>query len=78
MGSSGKTRTTYAKLNRESKLREKRLEKEVRKAARKLYAAGETVDSDHPPEERGSGSLGPDPGTADGTHAGPPKGDSGI
>ena len=70
MGSSGKTRTTYAKLNRESKLREKRLEKEVRKAARKLDAAGETTDSDHAPEELRSASLGPHPGTAGGTHVG--------
>ena len=34
MGSSGRNRTTQAKLNRESKLREKRIEKRARKAAR--------------------------------------------
>ena len=47
MGSSGKRRTTMAKLNRESKLREKRAEKQARKAARKLTAAsdGEQVAS---------------------------------
>jgi hypothetical protein len=36
MGSSGKKRTTMAKLNRESKLRDKRADKEARKNARKL------------------------------------------
>lgn len=39
MASSGKKRTTMAKLNREGKLREKRLEKQARKAARRLSAA---------------------------------------
>lgn len=36
MASKGKKKTTMAKLTRESRLREKRLEKEARKAARKL------------------------------------------
>ena len=35
MGSSGKKRTTMAKLNRETKLRERRLDKQARKDARK-------------------------------------------
>jgi hypothetical protein len=35
MGSSGKKRTTMAKLNREQKLRERRLDKQARKDARK-------------------------------------------
>jgi hypothetical protein len=39
MGSSGKKRTTMAKLNRENKLRERRAEKEARKDARKRAAA---------------------------------------
>ena len=39
MSSSGKKKTTMAKLMRESKLREKRAEKQVRKDARKLAAA---------------------------------------
>jgi hypothetical protein len=43
VGSSGKKRTTMAKLNRESKLREKRAEKQARKAARKLTAADDAV-----------------------------------
>jgi hypothetical protein len=36
MASSGKKKTTMAKLMRESKLREKRLDKQARKDARKL------------------------------------------
>ncbi len=35
MGSSGKKKTTFAKLARESKLRERRMEKAARKDARK-------------------------------------------
>ena len=40
MASSGKKKTTMAKLNRESKLRERRLDKQARKDARKHAAAG--------------------------------------
>jgi len=36
MAGSGKKRTTMAKLNRESRLRERRLDKQARKEARKL------------------------------------------
>ena len=36
MASSGKRKTTMAKLTRESKLRERRLDKQARKNARKL------------------------------------------
>ena len=36
MGANSKKRTTMAKLNREQRLRERRAEKEARKAARKL------------------------------------------
>jgi hypothetical protein len=39
MASTGKKKTTMAKLNRESKLRERRVEKEARKRLRKLSAA---------------------------------------
>ena len=39
MGSAGKKKTTMAKLNRETKLRDKRAQKQARKAARKLTAA---------------------------------------
>ena len=39
MASSSKKKTTFAKLNREQKLRERRQTKEARKAARKLEAS---------------------------------------
>ena len=39
MASSGKKKTTMAKLTRESKLRERRLDKQARKNARKLAPA---------------------------------------
>jgi hypothetical protein len=39
MGSSGKKKTTMAKLNRERKLRERRIDKQARKDARKEAAA---------------------------------------
>ena len=39
MGSNAKKKTTFSKLNREQKLRERRIEKQVRKNARKLAAA---------------------------------------
>jgi hypothetical protein len=39
MASSAKKKTTFAKLNREAKLRERRQEKEARKQARKLESA---------------------------------------
>jgi hypothetical protein len=39
MASSSKKRTTMAKLNREQAVRDRRLRKEARKAARKLAAA---------------------------------------
>jgi hypothetical protein len=38
LASSAKKKTTFAKLNRENKLRERRRAKEVRKQARKLEA----------------------------------------
>jgi hypothetical protein len=41
MASRGKKKTTMAKLNRETKLREKREEKAARKEARKLAALHE-------------------------------------
>jgi hypothetical protein len=39
MASSGKRKTTMAKLTRESRLRERRLDKQAKKDARKLAAA---------------------------------------
>ncbi|HEY5316399.1 MAG TPA: hypothetical protein VIJ20_00360 [Solirubrobacteraceae bacterium] len=43
MASSGKKKTTMAKLSRESRLRERRLDKKARKDARKLAAANGTT-----------------------------------
>jgi hypothetical protein len=42
MASSGKRKTTMAKLNRERRLLERRLEKQARKDARKRAAAEQT------------------------------------
>ena len=39
MSSSGKKKTTMAKLNRESRMRERRLDKQARRDARKQAAA---------------------------------------
>jgi hypothetical protein len=47
MASSGKRKTTMAKLNRERRLLEKRLEKQAKKVARKRAAAEE---ADQPAE----------------------------
>jgi hypothetical protein len=41
MASRGKKKTTMAKLNREAKLRERRLDKQARKDARRRTAADE-------------------------------------
>ena len=43
MASGGKKKTTMAKLNRESKLRERRLDKQARKDARRYAATQEPV-----------------------------------
>jgi hypothetical protein len=68
MGSSGKTRTTFAKLSRESKLRDKRAEKEARKAARKLDAAA-NGEQGYGPESLGTESTDPDRPISDGPEA---------
>jgi hypothetical protein len=46
MASRGKKKTTMAKLNRESKLRERRLDKQARKEARKLAATLGPVENE--------------------------------
>jgi hypothetical protein len=46
MASSSKKKTTFAKLNRENKLRERRQEKEARKDARKREAAAARLETD--------------------------------
>jgi hypothetical protein len=44
MASSGKRKTTMAKLNREHRLAERRLEKQARKDARKRASAEQPAD----------------------------------
>ena len=51
MASTGKKKTTMAKLARESRLRERRVEKQARKDARKKAAA-------HPPGQPSDRSTG--------------------
>jgi hypothetical protein len=58
MSSSGKKKTTMAKLMRESRLRERRAEKQVRKDARKLAAVDR---AGHPDPLGGSGQPVVDP-----------------
>jgi hypothetical protein len=49
MASSGKRKTTMAKLNRESRLRERRMEKQAKKDARRR-AADDSRTKSPPPE----------------------------
>ena len=49
MASRGKKKTTMAKLNREAKLRERKLDKQARKDARKREAADESVAATEAP-----------------------------
>jgi hypothetical protein len=46
MGSNAKKKTTFAKLNREQKMRDKRIEKQARKDARKLAALSDQAVAD--------------------------------
>jgi hypothetical protein len=56
MASSGKRKTTMAKLNRERRLLERRLEKQAKKLARKQQAAAHpTEPSEDPPSRDGVG-----------------------
>jgi hypothetical protein len=59
LASTGKKRTTMAKLTRESRLRERRLEKRARKHARKEAAADRAVQPNDPPANASS-DPGPD------------------
>lgn len=63
MASSGKRKTTMAKLNRESKLRDKRAVKEARKAERK-QASTDGSDSVQQGDETYFGRLAEDPYSA--------------
>jgi hypothetical protein len=60
VGSSGKKRTTMAKLNREVRLRDKRVEKQARKAARKLSAERDAVEAGSGPDEPGTAAVEPE------------------
>jgi hypothetical protein len=51
MASNGKKKTTFAKLNREQKVRDKRIEKQARKDARKLAAANGQPPAEAPATE---------------------------
>jgi hypothetical protein len=49
MASSGKKKTTFAKLARERRLRERRLDKQAKKDARKRAAEIQAAQPDDPP-----------------------------
>jgi hypothetical protein len=51
MGSNAKKKTTMAKLNREAKLRERRVEKQARKDARKRAEREPGTARDAPPSD---------------------------
>jgi hypothetical protein len=57
MASSGKKKTTMAKLTRESKLRERRLDKQARKDARKREAANTADGADETLDPTGPGAA---------------------
>jgi hypothetical protein len=62
MASSGKKKTTMAKLTRESRLRERRADKQARKDARKREAAHTAGGPGDTPAQTGLDSVSPDPG----------------
>jgi hypothetical protein len=54
MASRGRKKTTFAKLARESKLRERRIEKQAKKEARRRPPENQPENQPQPPdEERG-------------------------
>jgi hypothetical protein len=55
MASSGKRKTTMAKLSRESKLRERRLEKQAKKMARKQASTDHSRQPRDPESALGQG-----------------------
>ena len=62
MASSGKKKTTMAKLTRESRLRERRLDKQAKKDARKLAPASADTPGAIPDESLlGPGESGREP-----------------
>lgn len=60
MSSSGKKKTTMAKLNRESRMRERRLDKQARRDARKQAAAQSAHASSDTLTGQTDESIGPD------------------
>jgi hypothetical protein len=60
MASSGKKKTTMAKLSRESRLRERRLEKRARKELRKQASAEQADDAARLPSVEADAPAGPD------------------
>ena len=64
MASSGKRKTTMAKLQRESRLRDKRADKEARKAARKQDSDEGSDDTIQPSDDKYFGRLAEDPYSA--------------
>ena len=58
MASNAKKRTTMAKLNREHKLRDKRIQKQARKDARRLEAAAAASQPPEPGERAEHGAPG--------------------
>ena len=64
MASSGKRKTTMAKLQRESRLRDKRAVKEARKAARKQDSDEDSDDTIQPSDDTYYGRLAEDPYSA--------------
>lgn len=62
MASSGKRKTTMAKLARESRLRERRMEKKARKDARRYAAEHPQPEREHDdPSDEGLEEPGPAP-----------------
>jgi hypothetical protein len=59
MASSGKKKTTMAKLSRESRLRERRLEKKARKELRKQASAEQADDAARLPGEEAEAPADP-------------------
>jgi hypothetical protein len=60
MASSGKKKTTMAKLMREAKLRERRLDKQAKKEARKLAPPDSFDETGETPAPMGDESAQPD------------------
>jgi hypothetical protein len=66
MASSGKQKTTTAKRVREAKLRERRIEKQARKDARKLAASGPAEPLADATESPPTGEADASPGSTQG------------